>query len=93
MSIRGISIMNKMGGEGDMRDCVSSADRAGEDKGPKEERKMNGGCASRGKILSEEHKTENKMDGRKQESRKKERKEKNQRQERRKPNPGTLLET
>lgn len=52
----------------------SSADRAGEDKAPKEERKMNGGCASRGKILSEEHKTENKMDGRKQESRKKEKK-------------------
>lgn len=56
--------------------CVSSADRAGEDKAPKEERKMNGGCASRGKILSEEHKTENKMDRRKQESRKKEKKKK-----------------
>lgn len=30
---------------------------------------MNGDCASRGKILSEEHKTENKMDGRMQELR------------------------
>lgn len=35
---------------------------------------MNGGCASRGKILSEERKTENKMDGRMHEFRMKKKK-------------------
>lgn len=33
--------------------CVSSVDRGG-DETPKYERKSNGGCASRGKILSEQ---------------------------------------
>lgn len=61
-----------------------------ETKTPAYDRTLNGGCARRGKILSEQHKRGNKMDARMQELRIKKKRE---RHESWKLNPGTLLET